>query len=325
MRKERDAVKAWSDVPRAAYDATERLACMDEDGVAAEVLFPQAAGFGGGPFVSSKGDPELRLACVRAYNDYLIEEWSDVSPRFVSQCLVPIWDVDLAVSEVERAHALGHRALVWTAAPQRFGFPHFNDRYWDPLWATLEERSMPVSLHIGSAGLPGDDWDGWTPMKRVSVRSVAAITSNVQVMSNLIFSGVLERFPGLRFISVESGLGWVPYLLETADHQYEAQHLWDEGMTIRPSEYFKRQCYVNFWYEASGIQQRERIGVENILWEADFPHPTSTYPHSRKAIEESLAGVPPDEQALMLHDNAARLFQIDLDSMQIPESVYYEV
>jgi predicted TIM-barrel fold metal-dependent hydrolase len=325
MRAERDAVKAWSDVPRAAYDATERLSCMDEDGVAAEVLFPQAAGFGGGPFVSSKGDPELRLACVRAYNDYLIEEWSNVSPRFISQCLVPIWDVELAVSEVVRAHDLGHRSLVWTAGPQRFGFPHFNERYWDPLWATLEERSMPVSLHIGSAGLPGDDWEGWSPMKRVSVRSVAAITSNVQVMSNLLFSGVLERFPELRFISVESGLGWVPYLLETADHQYEAQHLWDEGMSIRPSEYFKRQCYVNFWYEASGIAQRERIGVENILWEADFPHPTSTYPNSRKAIEESLAGVPPDEQALMLHGNAARLFQIDLDGMQIPESVYYEV
>jgi len=160
-------------------------------------------------------------------------------------------------------------------------------------------------------------------MKRTSVVSVNAITSNVQVMANLIFSGVLDRFPELRFISVESGLGWVPYLLETADHQYEAQHLWDEGMTIRPSEYFKRQCYVNFWYEASGIQQRDRIGVENILWEADFPHPTSTFPNSRKAIKDSLAGVPAAEQALMLQSNAERLFGIELEESTLPESVYY--
>ena len=323
MRPERDVVKDWAEVPKAAYDASERLKTMDADGVAAEVLFPQAAGFGGGPFVTTRGPADLRLACVRAYNDYLAEEWSGVSSRFVSQCLIPIWDVELAVAEVKRAHELGHRSLVWTAAPQNFGFPHFNDLYWDPLWSALQERSMPVSLHIGSAGIHHDLWDGWSPMKRISITSVTAITSNVQVMANLIFSGVLERFPELRFISVESGLGWVPYLLETADHQYESQHLWNEGMAIRPSEYFRRQCYVNFWYEASGIQQRDLIGVENILWEADFPHPTSTYPNSRKAIEESLVGVPAKEQALMLQGNAEKLFRVELDESALPESVYY--
>jgi predicted TIM-barrel fold metal-dependent hydrolase len=323
MRPERDVVKDWAEVPKAAYEATERLKTMDADGVAVEVLFPQAAGFGGGPFVTTRGPEDLRLACVRAYNDYLAEEWSGVSSRFVSQCLIPIWDVELAVAEVIRAYELGHRALVWTAAPQNFGFPHFNDLYWDPLWSTLQERSMPVSLHIGSAGIHHDQWDGWSPMKRISITSVNAITSNVQVMANLIFSGVLERFPELRFISVESGLGWVPYLLETADHQWESQHLWDEGMTIRPSEYFKRQCYVNFWYEANGIGQRDQIGVENILWEADFPHPTSTYPNSRKAIEESLVGVPAQEQALMLQGNAEKLFRVELDKATFPDSVYY--
>jgi len=298
---------------------------MDQDGVAAEVLFPQAAGFGGGPFVSTQGPPDLRLACVRAYNDYLAEEWSDVSPRFVAQCLLPMWDVELAVAEVERAHDLGHRALVWTAVPHKFGFPHINERYWDPLWATLQERSMPVCLHIGSAGVESDVWDGFQPMTRTSVASVNAISSNLQVMCNIIFSGVLERFPRLSFISVESGLGWVPYMLETADHQYEAQQLWNEGMTIRPSEYFKRQCYVNFWYETIGVKLRHDIGVENILWEADFPHPTSTYPNSRQAIQESLAGVPAEEQALMLHGNAARVFGIDLGNATIPDSVYYAV
>jgi predicted TIM-barrel fold metal-dependent hydrolase len=296
---------------------------MDEDGVAVEVLFPQAAGFGGGPFVSTEGEPDLRLACIRAYNDWLAEEWSDFSPRFVAQCLAPMWDVDLAVAEVRRAHALGHRAVVWTAAPQAYGFAHFNDSYWDPLWGTLQELDMPCCLHIGSAKKTHEVWDDFTPMRKLATSSTMIITSNVNVVANLLFSGVLDRFPALKFVSVESGLGWVPYLLETADHQFEAQHLWDDGMAMRPSEYFRRNCYVNFWFEASGIALRHMIGVDNIMWEADFPHPTSTYPHSRKALETSLAEVPADEQKKMVETNAARLFRIDVSALDLPPSCTY--
>jgi uncharacterized protein len=325
MRDDRGAVRFFEEAPAAAYDAKARLETMDADGVAAEVLFPQASGFGGGPFVSTEGPPELRLASIRAYNDYLAEEWAGVSPRFVAQCLLPMWNVDLAATELVRAHALGHKAAVWTSAPQSHGFAHFNDRYWDPLWATLSELEMPVALHIGSAKAAGEAWEGYSAFSRLAVVSVTAITSNVQAIANLLFSGVLERFPTLAFVSVESGLGWVPYLLETADHQYEAQHLWDEGMSMRPSEYFRRQVYVNFWFERSGIELRHMIGVDNILWEADFPHPTSTYPHSRKAIETSLSGVPAEEQQKLLQGNATRLFKIDFDLNMLPESVRYRI
>lgn len=325
MLPDRGSIKTFEEAPAAAWDARARLEIMDADGVAVEVLFPQAAGFGGGPFVSTKGSPELRLACIRAYNDYLAEDWTGVSARYVSQCLIPMWDVDLAVEEAKRAYSIGHKAVVWTAAPHVYGFPHFNERYWDPLWGTLQELRMPVALHIGSAKVNMDLWEGYHDFHRLAMVSVNAITSNVQVMANLLFSGVLERFPTLNFISVESGLGWVPYMLETADHQYEQQHLWDEGMTLRPSEYFRRQCYVNFWFEASGIALRHMIGIDNIMWEADFPHPTSTYPHSRKAIETSLAGVPADEQKQLLETNAARIFNVDVASLDLPEAVAYKV
>lgn len=324
MLADRGALKTFDEAPHAAWDATARLAEMDADGVAVEVLFPQAAGFGGGPFVSTQGPADLRMACIRAYNDYLAEAWTGVSARYVSQCLIPMWDVDLAVAEAIRAHDLGHKALVWTAAPHAYGFPHFNDTYWDPLWSALSERSMPVALHIGSAKGRMDLWDGYSDFKRLAMVSVNAITSNVQIMANLLFSGVLDRFPELKFISVESGLGWVPYMLETADHQYEQQHLWSEGMSMRPSEYFRRQCYVNFWFEASGIALRHMIGVDNIMWEADFPHPTSTYPHSRKAIETSLAGVPAEEQKKLLETNAARVFNIDVAALDLPASCCYQ-
>ncbi len=325
MMPDRGAIKFFEEAPAAVHDARARLETMDADGVAVEVLFPQAAGFGGGPFVSTEGSIELRLACIRAYNDYLAEEWSGVSPRFVSQCLLPMWDVEEAVREVRRAHALGHRAVVWTAAPQVYGFPHFNDGYWDLLWATLQELKMPVALHIGSAKATQELWNGYSFFSRLAMVSVTAITSNLQVVTNLLFSGILERFPELKFLSVESGLGWVPYLLETADHQFEQQHLWDSGMSMRPSEYFHRQVYVNFWFERSGIELRHMIGIDNILWEADFPHPTSTYPHSRKAIETSLAGVPASEQVRMLQSNAQRVFGIDIDPAILPEPVCYRV
>ena len=311
MRPERDAVKRWEEVPEAAYDPAARLATMDADGVGVEVLFPQAAGFGGGPFVSTVGDAKLRLACIQAYNDWLAEEWSDFSPRYVAQALAPIWDVDLAVTEIRRAHGLGHKALVWTSAPESWGFPHFNESYWDPLWGTLQELAMPVALHIGGRSSLPDPWEGFSNMRKLSAISTTAITSNVQVMANVIFSGVLERFSDLKFISVESGLGWVPYLLETADHQYERQRLWNEGMTLRPSEYFHRNCYVNFWYEATGLALRDQIGVDNIMWEADFPHPTSTYPDSKKLVERCLEGIPDDECEKMLHGNALRLYGLD--------------
>jgi len=319
MRPARDAVKRWEEVPAAAYDPAARLEAMDADGVGVEVLFPQAAGFGGGPFVGTTGDAGLRLACVRAYNDFLAEEWSDFSPRYVAQALLPIWDVELALPELRRAHELGHKALVWTSAPESWGFPHFNDPYWDKLWATLQELEMPVALHIGGkanlSALWEGLWEGFSTLRRLSVISMNAITSNIQVIGNLLFSGVLDRFPDLKFISVESGLGWVPYLLETADHQYEAQQLWNDGMKLKPSEYFHRNCYVNFWYEASGIALRETIGVDNIMWEADFPHPTSSYPNSQKLIETCLAGVPEAERKKMLCENALGVYGLDASAI----------
>lgn len=308
MRTDRGAVKTWDELPAAAYDAAARLDVMDADGVDVEVLFPQASGFGGGAFMTGRKGEELCLASIRAYNDYLAEEWLGVSDRFVPQALVPLWDAKLAAAELRRAFDLGHKALVWSGAPQNLGLPHFNEPSWDPVWSTAQELGMPVALHIGSGGLAMDLWEGYTSMRRLAMVSVNAITSNIQTVGNLLLSGVLERYPDLKVISVESGMGWVPYLLETTDHQFEQQHLGDDGRSMKPSELFHRNCYVNFWYEHSGIEQRHRVGIDNIMWEADFPHPTSTYPKSRQFIDECLAGVPQEERRKMLSANAERVY-----------------
>ena len=148
-------------------------------------------------------------------------------------------------------------------------------------------------------------------MVQVADGSTKGLASNIQVMSTVLYSGIFERFPKLKFVSSESGLGWAPYLLETADHQWESQRLSKHGMRTKPSDLFRRQCYVNFWYEETGIALRHSIGVDNIMWESDFPHPTGSYPNSREYIKRSLENVPEDEKRKILVDNAIRVFNLN--------------
>ena len=231
----------------------------------------------------------------------------------MAQCLAPLWDVDKAVAEVTRAVKRGHRAVVWHGAPEALGFPHFNEAYWDPFYAACQDLDIPICLHIGS-GNRLTPWEGYAQYTAKALGSAAAIASNTQVLANLLYSGVLERFPKLKVMSVESGLGWIPYVLETLDHEYECLECWKDGMKQKPSFFFHRQVYVNFWYEHVGIEIRRHIGVERILWETDFPHTTSTYPNSKAMRESCLQGVPEQEQRAMLVDNAVRLFRLDVAS-----------
>jgi predicted TIM-barrel fold metal-dependent hydrolase len=140
--------------------------------------------------------------------------------------------------------------------------------------------------------------------------STRSISANTQVMAQLLFSHIMERFPRLKLVSSESGIGWVPYLLEVADHQWERQKLWREGMALKPSDYFHRQCYANFWFEELGIKMREYIGVDNIMWESDYPHPTCTYPESQKYIAMVTKELTPKERQKILVDNAVKVFNL---------------
>src|SRR5262249_15610992 len=135
---------------------------------------------------------------------------------------------------------------------------------------------------------------------------------------NILFSGVLDRFPRLKLITVESGIGWIPYVLELCDHEYERLRVADEGLMVKPSENFRRHIWANFWFEHIGIANRYHIGVENIIYETDFPHPTTTWPNSKRCREESLADVPPEERQLMLLENAIKLYQLDVDRSALP-------
>ena len=153
-------------------------------------------------------------------------------------------------------------------------------------------------------------WKGYTQNEGQAYGPSGGFSIQAQFLPNVMFSGVLDAYPRLNWICAETGLGWVNYILEGCDHEWERRHLWTEGMTTRPSELFRRQMAATFWYEEAGVELRHKIGLENIMWEADFPHSTATYPESWKFVDRTLAGVPQDERNMMLYGNAVRNYKL---------------
>lgn len=302
----------WDEVPRRAYDPFERLEALDTDGVDAEVLYandPARSAF------YQFRDPEFELDCVRAYNDTLAA-WRQASDRFIPLACIPyLSDVGTAVAEVERAVSLGHRGIEALAEPSSAvkSLAHISDPYWYPLWDACEQLDVPIHIHE-SGGLAQtvalDRWDGYSNMQFHTAMTVPTCSFPAQFFPNLIFSGIMDRFPRLKWVSAETGLGWVIYVLEGCDHEWEQRRLWTEGIFTRPSETFQRQIYVNFFFEQANIPLRHRIGLDNIMWESDYPHTASSFPHSRDYVERALDGVPEDERRKMLCENAVRVYKL---------------
>ena len=303
----------WEEVPRFVYDPKARLEAQDKDGVDAEVLFPNIAGQSGDLFVGF--DADFEIECVQAYNDLITEEWLAIGDRYVGLALIPYKSgIKATVAEIKRAIERGHKGIVMLAEPSQSaeGLPHINDPYWYPVWDACQDLDVPVHFHAsaGMRKLSIDVWSGYTKNQVQAMFPTAAFGLQAQTIPNLLFSGILERFPRLKVVCAETGLGWVNYVIEACDHEWERRHLWTEGLTTRPSDLFHRQVYVDFWYEAAGVEQRHSIGMENIMWESDFPHSTSTWPESWTFIERTLKGVPQEERFQLMAGNAMKLYKM---------------
>lgn len=301
----------WDEVPRMVYDPKERLRAMDSDGVDYSVLYPTVAGVGGETF-GRITDPELELACVRAYNDWLIEEWANTSERFIPQCIVPLFPAEAAVAEIRRAVGKGHKGVIYPAVPMELrDVPHVNEPDYDPIWATCAELGVPLCIHAGSSlkiQMPPDT--RFSPLMAAALTAVTAPASQAAVMVHLLISRILMRHPDLKVVFAESSLGWGANQLEFVDQQFHEDRLYREGYDLTPSELFRRQCYLTGWYGRAGIRTRQIIGVENILWSTNFPLPDSSWPESWSGIKQSFDGVLEAEQNQMLWGNAARLYRI---------------
>jgi uncharacterized protein len=301
----------WADVPAMAYVPAERLRAMDVDGVARSVLYPQVAGVGG-ENLARIADPELELACVQAYNDWLIDEWVGASDRFIPQCLVPLYPPEAAANEIRRAVAKGHRGVIYPAIPMDFReVPHVNELEYDPIWATCAELGVPLCFHAGattSNQLAAHA--GYAPAVAGALQGLTRPASTAVPLVNVLLSRMLLRYPELKVVFAESALGWAAYLLEYTDHQFEHDKVEyeGEGFPLKPSELFRRQCYLTGWYDRLTMRIRDHLGLQTILWCTNFPQATSSWPRSQELIESWAKDVPDAEVDQILRGNAARLY-----------------
>jgi len=301
----------WSEVPASVYDPEERLRAMDAAGIDYAVLYPTIAGVGGETFGRIE-DPELELACVQAYNDWLLEEWAGASNRFIPQCIAPLFPAETAAKEIRRCVANGHRGVIYPSIPMELrDVPHVNDSAYDPIWATCQELGVPICFHAGaSSAIQIPAYEGYSPTIAAAFQAITRPASTVSVLVNLLISKILMRFPNLKVVLAESGLGWGAYLLEYTDFQATGDQLPQNGYDLMPSQMFKRQCYLVGWYDQASLRVRNYIGTENILWSTQFPLATSTWPNTKEAMTKSFDGVDINDRKKILWSNAAKLYKI---------------
>jgi len=311
MADRMDSPTRWEEVPQESCVPAARLKAMEQDGVDCTVLYPTLAGFSGETFAALT-DSDLELACVQAYNDWLVEEWANASDRLVPQCIVPISPIEATVAEIKRAVGIGHRGVVFPAVPMHLrDVPHINSSDYDPVWATCQELEVPLCFHAGSAPqLQFPPAPNLSPAMAAALKAVTRPASAVFDFVNILFSRILLRFPRLRVIFAESTIGWGTFLLEYADHQYEQDHC---GYELKPSEMFRRQCYFTAWYEPVKSTARH-IGTDKIMWATKFPRANSSWPDSRAFIDRCFAGMLAKERSQILWENAAKVYKIKLSN-----------
>ena len=286
------------------YDSRARAALLRESNIVGSVNFPTVPRFAGTMFLEF-GDKALADLCVKAWNDGLFDEWCAGDPAFyIPMTLVQLWDPVAAAEEVRRNAARGGRAVSLSENPAMLGLPSYHTSAWDPLWEAIQETDTVVCMHLGSQGS--------VPMPPDAPKCVSTILSEQNCMSaliNLLFSPVPERYPDIKFVLSESGIAWVPGLLERADREWAEYRLWDEITNLRPSETYQRSFHCCTVGERTAFALRDLIGVHTMLWECDFPHAESPWPEVEKSMREVSEGLPQADIDAITHGNASALFR----------------
>jgi predicted TIM-barrel fold metal-dependent hydrolase len=309
----------FEELDPATHDAAARLKKLDEHGIDRQLIFPNLLGFNVYAFMALK-DPELSIACVRAYNDYQTEFCSIDRHRFIPQMYLPFWDIPASIVELERCIDLGHKSVVFSAAMEKVGLPRLRDPHWDPILSRVQEANLPLTFHIGFTNVTEADIvesHGLTDQRDFVMNTALFMLGNARDISEVIMSGLCERYPQLKFVSIESGFGYLPYLMESLDWQF--LNLGGRAQFrdfLLPSEYFRRQVYASFWFEAD-IDRVIDLYPDNAMFSSDYPHPTSLSPgpgsharNARETIEANLSKVPDDIRRKLLNDNAVKVYNL---------------
>jgi uncharacterized protein len=303
----------------AASYVAPRVAMMDQLGISAQIVFPNVVGFGGQNFFRIS-DLELRMAIVQIWNDAMADMQRESGGRLFGMGLLPWWDIDRTVEEIKRIAELGLKGVITNADPQNQGLPDLAESYWDPMWQHLQDTNLPMNFHCGASATQrtyngGSPWPSMQPNSKLAVGSAMLQMGNARIVANMILSGLCERFPRLKIVSVESGIGWLPFMLEALD--YHADENAASGLSLLPSEYFRRQMYACFWFEngPSLIDSIQRLGVDNCMFETDFPHPTCLFPEPLRSAVPTFQNVDGSFRRKVFSENAAHVYNIDLAAL----------
>jgi predicted TIM-barrel fold metal-dependent hydrolase len=304
-----------------SFDTSARLADMDADGIYAQVLYPSVTLKGAKVYSSER---ELQLACVRAYNEWILAFAAPSRGRLVPQAIIPTTGIADALAELDYAMKNGHRGALISSFPNGSLAPSRDD---DPFWSRAQESRFPVAVHIGSflrtppASAARDPQALWTGSLAFVARAawVKAGGQTLDVACDLLFSGIFQRYPRLRLVLVEANIGWIPTLLEQSDDMFRRYRWWTGAhaeMAEMPSRVFHRNFYATFMVDRSGIELRHRLNVDHLLWSTDYPHSGTDWPDSGRTLERVFRDVPKAEVKKMLHDNCKALY-----GLEVPDTV----
>ncbi|WP_395108040.1 amidohydrolase family protein [Actinomadura sp. SCN-SB] len=296
---------SFSDMLPGCYDVHARVRDMDIDGVQSALCFPSFPRFAGTVFLEGQ-DKELALLSVKAWNDFHLDEWAAAYPdRFIPMIILPLWDPEAAAAEIHRCAAKGAKAITFPENTVGLGLPSFYTDHWDPVFRAAEETGMPLCMHFGSSGKPPIT----SPEAPMAVMIALFGTNSMDATADLLFSPVFYKFPNLKVALSEGGIGWVPYLLERIDLTWE-RHRWYQNVNkeVRPSDLWRRNMFGCFIDDFEGVARRHKVGIDNIMWECDYPHSDSNWPNSREYVTKILQEVPDEEAHKIVELNARRVF-----------------
>jgi predicted TIM-barrel fold metal-dependent hydrolase len=297
------------------YDPVARSADMDRDGVLASLCFPFFPRYCGQTFYEAS-DREFSLLCLRAYNDWMIDEWCGRAPgRFIPLIIIPLWDPQLAAIEIERCAGKGAKAIAFSENPAKLGLPSLHDKadYWDPVLSAANATSMPLCIHFGSSSMVPNTSDD-------SPRFVPALLSPLNLAycaADWLFYRNLSRYPDLKVCLSEGGIGWIPYILERAEYivrsmdwafKLEASSGGMEPLDEPPTEIFRRHIYGCFIDDSFGTRNLESIGSDNVMMETDYPHGDGSFPDSVANAHRLLDGHSDEVKYKVMQGNAQRVF-----------------
>jgi predicted TIM-barrel fold metal-dependent hydrolase len=291
----------------------ERLVDMDANHTDASICFPNTLPRFCGQTFAEREDKDLGLLCVKAYNDWMIDEWcaGDGRGRLIPLTMVPLWDAELAAEEVRRCAAKGSFAITFSENPYPLGLPSIHSGVWDPMFAACEETGTVLCMHIGSSSkMPGT-----SPDAPFIISSTLTFQNAMGSLLDFVFSGTLARFPNLVLAYSEGQVGWMPYLLERMDKLWRerSDNSFGTSLPEPPTSYIRGRVYGCIFDDETGLANRDRVGMDVICFETDYPHADSTFPRSEEVATEicTNAGLNEEETYKLLRGNAIKGFGLE--------------